>query len=204
MNRRDSLKQTGLAAAVGIAGLLLVLHTAYSAERKPGTDLISSAPFQSEAEAAEKGEMIGIGSAKLEGPETAEVFTYQTWTVVYTAGKAGIKPGGGIRIGLRHLFHCWGVIQNEEPKSEGYLTVKPPDNVPVSVLVECGVWDQKFFTQYFPWQNIVEVVVSPPGLQPGETIRVTVRQDSRYNHSMNHILFSRCMSMPSVMMNTCR
>jgi hypothetical protein len=69
------------------------------------------APFKNEAEAVEKGKAIGVGSARLEGPKTAEVFTYKTWTIVYTAGKVGIKPGGRIRIGIRHMCNLWNIAR---------------------------------------------------------------------------------------------
>jgi hypothetical protein len=130
-------------------------------------------PFNNEVEAVEKGETIGIGSAQLEGLKTPEVFTYQTWIIVYTTGKVGIKPGGGIRIGIRHMCHLWSTVQKDNPKLPGYLTVKTTDNLPVNVSVECRNWSKKFSGQYFPWQNIVEVIVGEPGLEAGQAIRIT-------------------------------
>ncbi len=56
------------------------------------------------------------------------------------------------------------------------MTVKSTDNVPVSVSVECRNWSKRFSGQYFPWQNIVEVIVGEPGLEPGQTIRVTYEE----------------------------
>ena len=32
---------------------------------------------------------------------------------------------------------------------------------------------KRFSGQYFPWQNIVEVIIGEPGLKSGQTIRVT-------------------------------
>lgn len=137
------------------------------------SDSTASPKFTSEKEAAAKGVELGIGEAMLEGPELAEASTYQTWTVVYTAGRAGIKPGGGIRIGLRHMNHLWSTVQNENPQAAGYLTVQSPDNIPISVSVECDNWSKRFMWQYFAWQNIVEVIVGEPGLRPGQTLRIT-------------------------------
>jgi hypothetical protein len=97
---------------------------------------------------------------------------------VYTPGKVGIKPGGRIRVGIRHMCHLWSTVQKDDPKSPGYLTAKFTDNVPVSVSVsvECRYWSKRFSGQYFPWQNIVEVIVGEPGLEPGQTIRVTYEE----------------------------
>jgi len=126
-------------------------------------------PNEYEAEAIAKGEKLGIGSAALEGPEKAEVLSYQTWTFVYTAGKAGIKPGGGIRIGMRHLPQ-WSEPQTTDPEKPGFLSVKTPRGVPAKVETD---FRGQLFRQYFAWHNIVEVTLPEQGLRPGETIRVT-------------------------------
>lgn len=164
---------TVILAALGVGKALSISQDARAYGAKSNNSAAYLAPFKNEEEAVEKGETIGVGSARLEGPKTAEVFTYQTWTIVYTAGKVGIKPGGGIRIGIRHVCHLWSAVQKDDPKSPGYLTVKSTDNVPVSVSVECRNRSKRFSGQYFPWQNIVEVIVGEPGLEPGQTIRVT-------------------------------
>lgn len=160
-------------AALGVGKALSISQDACANGMKSNNKAAYLTPFKNEEEAVEKGKTIGVGSARLEGPKTAEVFTYQTWTIVYTARKVGIKPGGGIRIGIRHMCHLWNAVQKDDPKSPGYLTVKSEDNVPVSVSVECRNWSKRFSGQYFPWQNIVEVIVGEPGLEPGQTIRVT-------------------------------
>ena len=80
----------------------------------------AAAPYRNEAQAVAAGRKLGIGSATLEGPKTAEVATFQTWALVYTAGPAGIKPGGGIRVGLRHLLN-WTPPQTGAPKAAGYF-----------------------------------------------------------------------------------
>ncbi len=80
-------------AALVVGSALLMLQDASADIAKSNTEAVHLAPLKNEAEAVEKGETIGVGSAWLEGPKTAEVFTYQAWTIVYTAGKVGIKPG---------------------------------------------------------------------------------------------------------------
>ena len=128
----------------------------------------SRAPYKNEAEAAAAGRKLGIGSARLDGPKIAEVRTHQTWTLVYTAGKAGLAEGGGIRIGMRHLMR-WTPPQTKSPKGAGYLTVKTPQGVTAKV----GIGGSRYFREYFAWQHIVEVTVRGRALRPGETVRVT-------------------------------
>ena len=132
----------------------------------------------------EKGRKIGIGSARIEGPKEAEVRTHGTWTLVYTAGKAGIRPGGGLRVGVRHGNSWWTTIQNAEPAEDGYLSVTAPEKVPIQVFVECKNWSKRFFNAYFPVQNIVEVVMDEPGLRPGETIRINYGDTSAGSKGM--------------------
>lgn len=135
--------------------------------------------FSNEKEAVAKGKDLDIGSVRLKGSKVVEVATYQTWKVVYTAGPTGIKPGGGIRIALRHMNHLWSPIQNNNPQAEGYLTVQPSEGVPVTTTVECNNWSERFMWQCFPWQNIVEVIVGEPGLQAGQTLRITYGDRSK-------------------------
>ena len=129
-----------------------------------------AAPYMNEAEAVAAGVELGIGSAELEGPKVVEVLTNQTWTLVYTAGRAGIEPGGGIRVGLRHLL-CWERLQNKSPSGNAYFTVKTENDLPVKLHVSGD--PKRFFTQHFAWQTMQEVILPERGLAPGETLRLT-------------------------------
>src|SRR3990170_4219931 len=126
-------------------------------------------PNRYEEEAVAAGQKLAIGSATLEGPKSAEVMSHQSWTLLYTAGKAGIRPGGGIRIGMRHLVQ-WSPPQTQDPKGEGYLTAHASGDVPVKVSIDSG---RRFFLEYFAWQNMVEVILPERGLAPGEKIAIT-------------------------------
>jgi hypothetical protein len=113
------------------------------------------------------------GLMTIEGPNPAVVRTYGTWTASYTAGKSGIKPGGGIRIGLRHFNHLWTKIQDTDPLDDGYVIISSPPGVPTTSLVKCDNWSEKFFFDYFPVQNVIEVLVGEPGLEPGQSLSIT-------------------------------
>ena len=124
-----------------------------------------------EARAVDRGRQLGIGSARLVGPRRVTAYSYQTWSVCYTAGRAGIAPGGGIRIALRHLQRSSAVVQANDPAADNYVTARASGGVPVRVDVPNG-W-KVFMTQYFPWQNIAQVTLPEQGLAPGQTLCVT-------------------------------
>lgn len=147
-----------------IAWPLLVSSALLGAKRQ------SERIYENEAEAVAEGRKLGIGYAVLDGPARVEVLTHQTWTLAYTAGKAGIQPGGGIRVTMRHI-HCWSPPQTKDPTAEGYLTVKTPDGVAAQVAAQPK--PDPPFTQYFPWQNMVQVKIPEKELAPGETIQIT-------------------------------
>ncbi len=131
-------------------------------------------PNPYEDEAVEKGRQLGIGSAQLDGPASVEVLTHQTFTIVYKAGRAGIKPGGGLRIGLRHLSN-WSIPQTKDPKAEGFMTIDAAAGQTVQTTVD---FRSKYFAEYFAWHNMLEVVLPDRGLKPGETLRITLGDTS--------------------------
>ncbi len=136
-----------------------------------GRSLRRLIPNRQEQRAAERGRKLGIGTVSLEGPDRVEVNTLQTWTLVYTAGQGGIKPGGGLRIGLRHLQNWHAKLpQTKRAGEEGYLTAEADGEAPVDASIPG--WS-KVGSQYFAWQNIVEAVVGEPGLEPGKQLRIT-------------------------------
>lgn len=124
------------------------------------------------------------GIMTLEGPNPAIVRTYGTWTASYTAGKSGIKPGGGIRIGLRHFNHLWIKIQDTNPEEDGYVVISSPPGVSTTSLVKCDNWSEKFFFDYFPVQNVIEVLVGEPGLAPGQSLSITYGDQSAGSRGM--------------------
>ena len=128
-------------------------------------------PNRQEQRAAERGRQLGVGTVTLEGPQRVEVDTLQTWTLVYTVGEAGIKAGGGLRIGLRHLQNWHAELpQTQDPSGSGYLTARAGGGVPVEISIPKS---SELNSQYFAWQNLVQALVGRPGLRPGEQLRIT-------------------------------
>jgi len=151
--------------SIQLLAWLLIVSTALL-----GAKLDALRRYASEAEAVAQGRKLQVGSVELKGPHSVAAYSHQTWSLVYTAGKAGVKPGGGIRIAMRHV-HRWSPPQTKKPKEAGYLTVKTPAGVPANVTA--GRHSGPPFSQYFPWQNIVEVTIPEQGLTAGQTIQVT-------------------------------
>src|SRR5215204_5972522 len=64
-----------------------------------------------------------MGSARLEPSGTFEAGSYQSFTLVYTAGRFGIDDTGSIKIGFRFATD-FGPVQLDDPKAQGYTTVE--------------------------------------------------------------------------------
>lgn len=159
----------GCLSTCGIPGTLLTASASPAGEQRFVEPVL---PNHDERQAVARGQELGIGTAVLEGPATVEVGSHQTWTFVYTAGKAGLRAGGGLRLAMRHLAHQWSTPQTERPHESNYLTVEAERGQPVEWTIDFGIGN-RFFTQYFPWQNIVQVLLPERGLKAGETLRVT-------------------------------
>lgn len=138
------------------------------ASRALGALLQPILPNRNEDRAVAKGKRLGIGSVKLLGPCQAEVTSHQTWTLVYTAGSAGIEPGGGIRIAMRHLQTSVATPQVAEPAKPNYLSAEA-GGLPVTINTRIGL-----VNQYFPWQEITQVTLSGQKLEPGQSLRVII------------------------------
>jgi hypothetical protein len=130
--------------------------------RPPGP--LGEVSYKTETEAIAAGEKLGVGSIKLEGPRSIEVDSYGTWTLVYTAGRAGIKPGGAIRIAMRHLQ---SLPQADDPKGRDYVTAAAQHGA----LVEIS--RPKVFSRHFAWQQVIQLTIPRQGLAPGQALRVT-------------------------------
>jgi len=153
------------ALAVACMPLLLVAHLSAQEVRLRGV-----VPNPYEQAAVENGRRLGIGTMGLEGPRRVEVLSHQTFRLHYTAGKAGIQPGGGLRIGLRHLSN-WSLPQTNNPTAAGYTTIVVPGDQAVETTVDFG---SKYFAEYFAWHNMLEIVLPERGLEPGETLTIVL------------------------------
>jgi hypothetical protein len=107
-------------------------------------------PHHAEESAMAEGDRLGIGAARLIGPERVEVYTHHTWRFVFEAGRAGIAPGGGLRVGLRHLA-CWTMPQTDDPQADGYLTATASDGQTLQIRCQ----PRELMNACFAWQQLV-------------------------------------------------
>lgn len=107
----------------------------------------------------------------------------ETVEILYTAGKAGIKPGGGIRFTMMHL-HRWTPFQAEDPNTPGYISAKAPSGVKIKTKYFINrSWKEILSSYewrlYDPYYNYVEYIVEGRGLKPGETIHFVLGDKSK-------------------------
>jgi len=125
-----------------------------------------------------KGKEIGIGSARVISPEQLKVNSMNTVKLQYTAGKVGIKPGGGVRFTFMHMLR-WTSFQTDSPDAHSYTTVLSSNGSPVKVTSFINrPWSEiipsEYMDKYDPYYNVFEVKVTGKGLQEGETIDIVI------------------------------
>jgi hypothetical protein len=157
---------------IGVVSVLLVSVglCCGGASHVTAQELQGEVPNAYEQAAMARGQSLGIGRLQLLGPRLVEVMSHQSWTLIYTAGRAGLKPGGGIRIGFRHLSN-WSPPQTRDPAKAGFMRVIPDPSQPTAVAVDFGA---KFMLEHFAWQNMTEIRLPQRGLAPGETIKIVL------------------------------
>lgn len=128
-------------------------------------------PNPREDQAIARGKTLGIGSVQIQGPRSVEAYSHQSWEICYTAGDAGLKPGAGFQIAMRHMQHLWVVPQTRNAQQDNYITARADDAIPVKVEIPAR---QKVSGKYFPWYNIIQVKLTSQGLNPGQKLCVTL------------------------------
>ena len=76
-----------------------------------------------------------MGSAKLSPEGAFQIGSFQSFTLVYTAGKFGIDDQGGLRIGFRGHFDG-SPIQFDDPKAPGYTSITASNDAVLDVSWE--------------------------------------------------------------------
>ncbi len=120
------------------------------------------------AEAAAAALQAELGSCALTPSEPVVAGAFGTWTITYTAGSAGIAPGGGIAV-VPPCVHSvrWRL---------GHVTATATGRCGVAVSVR-NDYPLKYHHAQFP---IVFVAVEGAPLQPGEEIAVTIGDAGAY------------------------
>ena len=105
-----------------------------------------------------------MGSARLEPSGAFEAGSYQSFTLVYTAGAFGIDDSGSLKIGFRFATD-FGPVQFDDPKAAGYTTVEASNGA----TLECK-WE--FKRNIRPWSRSLYIGVVQHFLAPGDTITI--------------------------------
>ncbi len=105
-----------------------------------------------------------MGSATLEPNGPVEAGSYQSFTLVYTAGPFGIDDTGSIKIGFRFATD-FGPVQFDDPQAPGYTTVEASNGA----KLECR-WE--FKRNIRPWSRSLYIGIMKHFLKPGDTITI--------------------------------
>ncbi|MCV0424183.1 MAG: DUF3604 domain-containing protein [Roseibium sp.] len=124
-----------------------------------------------------------MGTATLEPRGPFEVRSWQSLTLVYTAGLFGIDDQGSVKIGMRGHFDG-SPLQTTEPTQPGYVTAEASNGAPLEVSIETRrnirPWNKSIFIRCLRY------------LKEGDTI--TLRLGDKRNGSPGLQLQTFCES----------
>jgi hypothetical protein len=111
-----------------------------------------------------------MGSATLTPSGPIEAGSWQSFTLVYTAGQFGIDDTGSIKIGMRFATD-FGPVQFEDPAAPGYTTVVASNGA----TLDCR-WE--FKRNIRPWSRALYIGVQKHFLREGDTITINFGDQS--------------------------
>ncbi|MBI3682780.1 MAG: DUF3604 domain-containing protein [Acidobacteria bacterium] len=137
----------------------------------------SHAVYKTEQEAIAKGEQLDLGRVSWEGPPEVAVDSAADFKLRFTAGKAGMKSGGGIRLATGHgMYTEWGGnrLQAQDPNLENFLSFRATNGARFEWKSYAGVGRNPLFARYHPWQNIQEFKLAQGELHAGDAFEITL------------------------------
>ncbi len=105
-----------------------------------------------------------MGSATLSPSGRFEAGSWQSFTLVYTAGAFGIDDTGSLKIAFRFATDL-GPVQFDDPKAPGYTTLEASNGATLEAR-----WE--FKRNIRPWSRSLYIGVMKHFLKPGDTITV--------------------------------
>ena len=105
-----------------------------------------------------------MGTAELTPSGAFEAGSFQSFSLVYTAGAFGIDDTGSIKIGFRFATD-FGPLQFSDPKAPGYTSVEASNGATLEAK-----WE--FKRNIRPWSRSLYIGVVRDFLAPGDTITV--------------------------------
>ena len=125
-----------------------------------------------------------MGSATLNPTGSFEAGSWQSFTLIYTAGQFGIDDTGSIKIGFRFATD-FGPVQFSDPGAAGYTTVEASNGATLEAK-----WE--FKRNIRPWSRSLYIGIVKDFLAPGDTI--TIRFGDRRQGSPGIRVQSYCES----------
>ncbi len=122
-----------------------------------------------------------MGSARVTPQQPVEAGSWQSYTLIYTAGKFGIDDQGGVKLAFR-THSDMTPLQMDDPTAPGYLTVETSNNALIEV-------DISYKRNLRPWGHSITVLCKE-FLKPGDEITFRVgdqRQGSPGVRTQTHI-----------------
>lgn len=105
-----------------------------------------------------------MGSARIEPTGSFEAGSWQSFTLIYTAGSFGVDDSGSLKIGFRFATD-FGPVQLVDPSAPGFTTVVASNGA----VLDCR-WE--FKRNIRPWSRSLYVQVVRDFLAPGDTISI--------------------------------
>ncbi len=105
-----------------------------------------------------------MGSATITPSGPVEAGSWQSFELVYTAGRFGIDDTGSIKIAMRFATD-FGPVQFDDPAAPGYTTAVASNGA----TLECR-WE--FKRNIRPWSRALYIGIQKHFLKPGDTITV--------------------------------
>jgi len=105
-----------------------------------------------------------MGGATLHPSGSFEAGSWQSFTLVYTAGRFGVDDTGSIKIGFRFATD-FGPVQFTDPQAGGYTTVEASNDATMEMK-----WE--FKRNIRPWSRSLYIGIVKDFLAPGDTITI--------------------------------
>lgn len=105
-----------------------------------------------------------MGSATLEPSDHVEAGSWQTFELVYVAGKFGLDDTGSLKVAMRFATD-FGPVQFDDPTAPGYTTVMASNGA----TLDCR-WE--FKRNIRPWSRVLYIGVQKHFLAEGDTITI--------------------------------
>lgn len=105
-----------------------------------------------------------MGSATLSPSGSVEAGSWQTFELVYTAGRFGIDDTGSLKVAMRFATD-FGPVQFDDPAAPGYTTVVASNGA----TLDCR-WE--FKRNIRPWSRALYIGIQKHFLQEGDTVTI--------------------------------